>query len=109
MGQPLSAAYVSEIATLAHRGLAEPDGPPAPGVPVHVDGARLWNAVVALGTPAPVLLRDVDSATFCLSKGLACPVGSVVVGSRDFIWRARRARKLLGGGMRQAACSPRRG
>ena len=70
-------------------------------MPVHVDGARLWNAVVALGTPAPVLLRDVDSATFCLSKGLACPVGSVVVGTREFIWRARRARKLLGGGMRQ--------
>jgi threonine aldolase len=102
MGQPLSAAYISEIAALAHRGVAEPDAPAAPGVPVHVDGARLWNAVVALGTPAPLLLRDVDSATFCLSKGLSCPVGSVVVGSRDFIWRARRARKLLGGGMRQA-------
>lgn len=101
MGQPLSAAYTSHVARLAHAGLIEPDGPPAPGVPVHVDGARLWNAVVALGTPAPVLLRDVDSATFCLSKGLACPVGSVVVGTREFIWRARRARKLLGGGMRQ--------
>jgi len=101
MGQPLTAAYTSQVARLAHAGLGEPEGPPAPGVPVHVDGARLWNAVVALGTSAPDLLRDVDSATFCLSKGLACPVGSVVLGTRDFIWRARRARKLLGGGMRQ--------
>ncbi|MFI5261946.1 MAG: GntG family PLP-dependent aldolase [Candidatus Limnocylindrales bacterium] len=101
MGQPLSAAYMGEVAAIAHGGSSEPLGPAAPGVPVHVDGARLWNAVVALGTPAPELLRGVDSASFCLSKGLACPVGSVVVGRRDFIWRARRARKLLGGGMRQ--------
>ncbi|HKZ91478.1 MAG TPA: beta-eliminating lyase-related protein, partial [Candidatus Limnocylindrales bacterium] len=72
------------------------------GVPLHIDGARLFNAVVALDTPAHELLADADSATFCLSKGLACPVGSVVVGSPDFIWRARRARKLVGGGMRQA-------
>ena len=71
------------------------------GVPLHVDGARLWNAVVALGTAAATMLADVDSATFCLSKGLACPVGSVVVGDVDFIGRARRARKLVGGGMRQ--------
>jgi len=70
-------------------------------VPLHVDGARLFNAVVALGTPAAEILRDADSATFCLSKGLSCPVGSVVVGSRDFITRARRARKMVGGGMRQ--------
>lgn len=102
MGQPLDAAYIREVAAIAHAGLDEPDGPAAPGIPVHVDGARLWNAVVALGTPATELLRHVDSATFCLSKGLACPVGSVVVGRGDFIWRARRARKLLGGGMRQA-------
>ncbi|MGH2467510.1 MAG: GntG family PLP-dependent aldolase [Candidatus Limnocylindrales bacterium] len=92
MGQPLTAAYTAEIAAIAHAG----------GVPLHVDGARLWNAAVALGTSARALLGDADSATMCLSKGLACPVGSVVVGQRDFIWRARRARKLLGGGMRQA-------
>jgi threonine aldolase len=61
----------------------------------------LWNAVVALGTPAHVLLAAADSATFCLSKGLACPVGSVVVGSQEFIGRARRVRKVVGGGMRQ--------
>lgn len=70
-------------------------------IPIHVDGARLFNAAVALGVPVRDLVRDADSASFCLSKGLATPIGSVVVGSKDFIWRARRARKLLGGGMRQ--------
>ena len=70
-------------------------------IPIHVDGARLFNAVVALGVSARDLVADADSATFCLSKGLAAPIGSVVVGSKDFIWKARRARKLLGGGMRQ--------
>jgi threonine aldolase len=71
------------------------------GVPLHVDGARFWNAVVALDEDPRELADPADSVTFCLSKGLACPVGSVVVGSSDFIWKARRARKLLGGGMRQ--------
>jgi threonine aldolase len=71
------------------------------GIPIHVDGARLFNAVVALGVTPRELVADADSATFCLSKGLAAPIGSVVVGSSDFIWKARRARKLLGGGMRQ--------
>ena len=73
----------------------------ARGVPLHVDGARLWNAVVAQDTTAAALLEAADSATFCLSKGLSCPVGSVVVGSHEFINLARRARKLVGGGMRQ--------
>jgi threonine aldolase len=91
MGQPLPAAYVDAVAEVAHAG----------GVPLHVDGARIFNASVALGEPVSRLLAAADSATFCLSKGLACPVGSLVVGERDFIWRARRARKLLGGGMRQ--------
>ncbi len=72
------------------------------GLPIHVDGARLFNAAVALDVPAAELVRDADSATFCLSKGLSAPVGSVVVGSTDVIWRAKRARKLLGGGLRQA-------
>ena len=72
------------------------------GLPIHVDGARLFNAAVALGVPVADLVRDADSATFCLSKGLSAPVGSVVVGSTAFIGRARRARKLLGGGLRQA-------
>jgi len=92
MGQPLTAAYTREIATIAH----------AHGVPLHVDGARFWNAVVALGVRPTDLSEPADTVTFCLSKALACPVGSVVVGSRDVIWRARRARKLVGGGMRQA-------
>lgn len=70
-------------------------------IPIHVDGARLFNAVVALGVPAAELVAEADSVSFCLSKGLSAPVGSVVAGSRDFIRRARRARKLLGGGMRQ--------
>src|SRR6188472_3299405 len=91
MAQPLPADYMNAVAQVAHDG----------GVPLHVDGARVFNAAVALGVPARELLASADSATFCLSKGLSCPVGSVVVGSRDFIWRARRARKLLGGGMRQ--------
>lgn len=72
------------------------------GLRVHLDGARIFNAAVALGVPASGLMEGVDSLTFCLSKGLSCPVGSVVVGSRPFIEEARRARKLLGGGMRQA-------
>jgi threonine aldolase len=91
MAQPLPAAYMKAVGKLAHDR----------GVPLHVDGARIFNAAVALDTPARELLAAADSASFCLSKGLACPVGSVVVGSTEFIWRARRARKLIGGGMRQ--------
>jgi threonine aldolase len=71
------------------------------GVPLHIDGARFWNSVVALDEDPRQLAGPADSVTFCLSKGLACPVGSLVVGSKDFVWKARRARKLLGGGMRQ--------
>ena len=74
----------------------------AAGVPVHVDGARIFNAALALDTDAATLLADADSAMFSLSKGLSAPVGSVLVGSESFIAAARRARKLLGGGMRQA-------
>jgi len=74
----------------------------AAGVAVHLDGARLFNAAVALGRQACEFTRRVDSVTFCLSKGLAAPVGSVVCGSPELITRARRFRKMLGGGMRQA-------
>ena len=95
MGQPLTPEYTRLVADIAH----------GHGVPLHIDGARFWNAVVAqrdAGVTARDLADPADSLTFCLSKGLGCPVGSVVVGSRDFIWRARRGRKLVGGGMRQA-------
>ena len=73
----------------------------AAGVAVHLDGARIFNAAVALRRDVIDFTRPVDSVTFCLSKGLGAPVGSLVCGSRDFIARARRFRKLLGGGMRQ--------
>ncbi len=74
----------------------------ARNLPVHMDGARVFNAAVALGIPVSALAAEVDSVQFCLSKGLSAPVGSMVVGSRAFIDEGRRVRKLLGGGMRQA-------
>jgi threonine aldolase len=89
--QPVPSSYVRDLADVAHK----------EGVPLHIDGARFWNTVVSLDEDPRELAGSADSVTFCLSKGLACPVGSVLVGSKDFIWRARRARKLLGGGMRQ--------
>jgi threonine aldolase len=91
-GIPVPAARIQEVAAAAHRH----------GLVVHMDGARLFNAAIALGVPAAELTAPVDSVTFCLSKGLGAPVGSVLCGSRDFITRAHRTRKLLGGGMRQA-------
>jgi threonine aldolase len=72
------------------------------GFRVHLDGARIWNASVALGVPPAALVQGVDTVMACLSKGLCAPVGSVVASSRERIEEARRARKLLGGGMRQA-------
>ena len=90
--QPLTVAYTAEVAAVAH----------GYGVPLHVDGARFFNAAVALDVAPAALAAPADSVTFCLSKGLSCPAGSVVVGSTAFIASARRARKLLGGGMRQA-------
>ncbi len=84
--------YTREISKFAHdRGLK-----------VHLDGARIFNAAAALDVPAKDLAAPVDSVTFCLSKGLSAPVGSVLCGSAEFIRLAKRARKLLGGGMRQA-------
>jgi threonine aldolase len=90
-GRPLPLAYVEEVARIAHDG----------GVPLHIDGARFFNAAVALDATPQALAAPADTVTFCLSKGLAAPIGSVVVGPAPFIARARRARKLLGGGMRQ--------
>jgi threonine aldolase len=72
------------------------------GLALHLDGARLWNAVVATGTPASVWAEPFDTVTVCLSKGLGCPAGSLVAGSHEVIRRVRRARKMLGGGLRQA-------
>lgn len=84
--------YLRSLADFAH----------ARGLVVHIDGARLFNAAVAQGVDARELTGPVDSVTFCLSKGLCAPVGSVLCGSRAFIDRARHIRKHLGGGMRQA-------
>jgi threonine aldolase len=91
-GVPLSLAYTQAAADLAH----------AHGLAVHLDGARLFNAAAATGCSAAELAGPVDSVTFCLSKGLCAPVGSVLCGSRAFIHQAHRIRKQLGGGMRQA-------
>lgn len=72
------------------------------GIPVHLDGARVFHAAAALGVPVREVVDPVDSVSFCLSKGLGAPVGSLVCGSREFIAEARLARKALGGAMRQA-------
>jgi len=91
-GTVLSLEQVEQLTSLAH----------SHGLMVHMDGARVFNAAIALGIPVSALVRTVDSIMFCLSKGLSAPVGSLLVGSRDFIRKAYRMRKLLGGGMRQA-------
>lgn len=91
-GVALSVEYTNAVAKLARdHDLA-----------VHLDGARVFNAATALGVDVKELVANVDTVTFCLSKGLAAPIGSVVVGSTEFIAELRRVRKLLGGGMRQA-------
>ncbi|HEY89108.1 MAG TPA: low-specificity L-threonine aldolase [Thermoflexia bacterium] len=91
-GTPLTVEYTAQAAAVAH----------AQGLKLHLDGARIFNAAVSLRVAASELAAPVDSVTFCLSKGLCAPVGSVLCGSAAFIEEARRARKLLGGGMRQA-------
>jgi threonine aldolase len=91
-GAPLDPAYLKRVAAVARRH----------GVAVHVDGARIFNAAAALNRTAAELAADADSVCFCLSKGLAAPAGSLVCGPRAFVAAARRARKVLGGGMRQA-------
>jgi len=91
-GVYLTPEYTDDVAALAHDS----------GLKLHIDGARIFNAAVAQDIDVEALVRHADSVTFCLSKGLAAPVGSVVCGSADFIRQARRARKVLGGGMRQA-------
>jgi threonine aldolase len=91
-GAPVSLTHTTEVADAAHRRR----------LAVHLDGARIFNAAIALETTAAKLAAPADSVSFCLSKGLACPIGSVLCGSRAFVERARRVRKMLGGGMRQA-------
>jgi threonine aldolase len=91
-GAVLTPEYTGEVCNLAH----------TRGLKVHLDGARIFNAAVALGIPACTLARNSDSVAICLSKGLSAPVGSLLCGSKDFIERARKFRKMLGGGMRQA-------
>lgn len=88
---------VSPAAMAATRDLARRHG-----LKVHLDGARLFNAAVALGAPATELTQHVDSVMFCLSKGLGAPVGSMLCGDADLVAEARRYRKMVGGGMRQA-------
>lgn len=91
-GKVLPLSYLQEMgAFVAERGFK-----------LHLDGARLFNAAVASETPVEVIAAPFDSISICLSKGLGAPVGSLLVGSHDFIARARRLRKMLGGGMRQA-------
>ena len=91
-GAALGPAYMAAVRQIADEH----------GLAVHLDGARIFNAAVALGVPPAELAKDVDSVTFCLSKGLSAPVGSVICGSEAFIRAARRMRKLVGGAMRQA-------
>jgi threonine aldolase len=91
-GYPLDTAYMKAVSEIARRH----------GLKIHVDGARIFNAAIALGVEAHELTSEADSVSFCLSKGLAAPVGSMVCGTQDFVHEARRARKVLGGGMRQA-------
>jgi threonine aldolase len=91
-GVPVELSHMAAVADLAHTS----------NLPVHLDGARIFNAAIALETTVKKIAETADSVSFCLSKGLGCPVGSLLCGGHEFIRRARRMRKMLGGGMRQA-------
>ena len=91
-GRVLPLSYIEEASAFAR----------SKGLAIHLDGARVFNAAVKLGVPVLTIARYFDSVSLCLSKGLGAPVGSVLVGRKDFIARAHRIRKMLGGGMRQA-------
>ncbi len=91
-GTVITPAQIKALGDVAH----------AHGLELYMDGARIFNAAVALKTDVRKFTENVDNLMFCLSKGLSCPVGSLVVGNREFVDRARKNRKLLGGGMRQA-------
>lgn len=91
-GTALSKEYIDEVADIADKY----------GIPVYLDGARIFNACIALGVKPSKMVERVDALMFCLSKGLSAPIGSVIVGRKNFIERARKMRKRVGGGMRQA-------
>jgi threonine aldolase len=91
-GEAVGLAHMAAVAELAHRH----------GLAVHLDGARIFNAALALEANASALAAHADTVSFCLSKGLSCPAGTMLCGPRPFVERARRVRKMLGGGMRQA-------
>ena len=91
-GAPIRLSHMAEVSAAAHR----------KKLPLHLDGARIFNAALALETTPKEIASGADTVSFCLSKGLGCPVGSLLCGSREFIARAHRTRKVLGGGMRQA-------
>jgi threonine aldolase len=91
-GAPIKLSHMAEVSDAAHRRK----------LPLHLDGARIFNAALALETQPKEIARVADTVSFCLSKGLGCPLGSLLCGSREFIARAHRTRKVLGGGMRQA-------
>ena len=107
--QPITAAVTFENTHNRHGGVVWPlealraasDAAHAQGLRVHLDGARIFNAAVALGVPAGEIAACADTVTFCLSKGLACPIGSIFCGSAEDVEEAKRWRKRLGGGMRQ--------
>ena len=92
MGSPITREYMKKAGNLAQKY----------NLKIHVDGARIFNAAVALKVDAKDLVREADSVMFCLSKGLSAPVGSLVCGHKDFIHKARKWRKMVGGGMRQS-------
>ncbi|MCS7233223.1 MAG: low-specificity L-threonine aldolase [Synergistetes bacterium] len=91
-GTALSKEYIDEVANIANKY----------DIPLYLDGARIFNACIALGIEPAKMVERVDALMFCLSKGLSAPIGSVIVGRKDFIEKARKMRKRLGGGMRQA-------
>ena len=91
-GSPISIQYTNQVSRIAKKN----------NIKLHIDGARIFNAATALNIGVRELVQDADSITFCLSKGLSAPIGSILCGTKDFIYEARRTRKALGGGMRQA-------
>jgi len=91
-GSPINTDFFSEVKNIAKKH----------NIPIHLDGARIFNAAIALNKSVDELTKDCDSVSCCLSKGLSAPVGSVILGSKNFISKAKSLRKALGGGMRQA-------